>query len=48
VKITGYAFKWNPKAKVKIPSAFVVGYTADIEIITKENFRQFAVNFQSG
>ena len=45
-KITGYEFKWNPKAKVKIPSAFVESYDAGIEIITRENFRQFVGEFE--
>lgn len=40
-KITGFEFKWNPKAKSKIPATFVKTYQADIEIISKENFRSF-------
>lgn len=40
-KITGYEFKWNPKAKIKIPATFVKTYNADVNIITKENFREF-------
>jgi predicted AAA+ superfamily ATPase len=40
-KITGYEFKWNPKSKVKIPSTFSRTYKANVEIITKENFRDF-------
>lgn len=40
-KITGFEFKWNPKTKVHIPSSFKNTYNADIEIITRENFRNF-------
>jgi hypothetical protein len=40
-KITGFEFKWNPNAKVKIPSSFVQTYNANIEIISKGNFREF-------
>ena len=40
-KITGYEFKWTPKAKTKIPATFVKTYNADVNIITKENFREF-------
>lgn len=40
-KITGYEFKWNPKAKAKIPSNFVEAYSADVQIISKDNFRAF-------
>lgn len=41
-QITGFEFKWNPKAKSKIPAAFVKTYNANVEVITKENFRDFA------
>lgn len=40
-KITGYEFKWNPKAKAKIPSNFVEAYSADVQVISKDNFRAF-------
>lgn len=40
-KITGFEFKWNPKAKANIPSNFTKTYTAKVEIISKENFREF-------
>ncbi|WP_306422316.1 ATP-binding protein [Algoriphagus sp. AGSA1] len=40
-KITGFEFKWNPNAKVKIPSSFVETYEADSKVISKENFREF-------
>ncbi len=45
-EITGYEFKWNPKAKVKIPAAFAETYKADVEIITKDNFRDFVGKFE--
>ena len=41
VKITGFEFKWNPKVKVSIPSNFVNAYQASIEIVSRENFREF-------
>lgn len=40
-KITGFEFKWNPKAKTNIPSDFVKAYKAEVKTITKENFRDF-------
>ncbi|MDF2475686.1 MAG: ATPase [Sphingobacterium sp.] len=40
-RITGYEFKWNPKAKAKIPSNFVETYNAEIKVISKDNFRTF-------
>ncbi|HRO76565.1 MAG TPA: ATP-binding protein [Crocinitomicaceae bacterium] len=40
-KISGFEFKWNPKAKAKIPANFVKTYNAEVEIISKENFRNF-------
>lgn len=40
-RITGFEFKWNPKAKARIPSNFTKTYHADIEVISKENFREF-------
>jgi predicted AAA+ superfamily ATPase len=39
--ITGYEFKWNPKAKTKIHKSFVETYNSTIEVINKENFRDF-------
>lgn len=39
--INAYEFKWNPKAKVKLPSAFINTYNADVSVISKENFRDF-------
>lgn len=40
-KITGFEFKWNPKAKASIPANFVKAYDATVEVISKENFREF-------
>lgn len=40
-KITGFEFKWNPKAKASIPSPFVNAYNAQVHIITRDNFRSF-------
>lgn len=40
-KIFGYEFKWNPKAKIKIPSNFVDTYNAEVKVITRDNFRDF-------
>jgi len=40
-KITGFEFKWNPKTKANIPANFVQTYNARVEIISKENFREF-------
>lgn len=39
--INGFEFKWNPKAKVKIPQNFTKTYDAKVTIITNENFRDF-------
>lgn len=40
-KLSAFEFKWNPGAKVKIPSAFQDAYSADFKVITRENFREF-------
>ncbi len=40
-KIKGYEFKWNPKAKSKKPKSFMETYDAKINIVHKENFRDF-------
>lgn len=40
-KITGFEFKWNAKAKANIPDSFVKTYNAGVEIISRENFREF-------
>jgi predicted AAA+ superfamily ATPase len=40
-KITGYEIKWSANAKVKIPRLFKETYNAEIEVLTRENFRIF-------
>jgi len=40
-RIYGYEFKWNPKAKTKIPQNFEKAYDTKIEVITRDNFRDF-------
>jgi uncharacterized protein len=40
-KITGYEIKWNAKAKAKIPKLFKETYSAETEVLTRENFRTF-------
>lgn len=40
-KISGYEFKWNPKAKIKIPASFVDTYNTEVKVITRDNFRDF-------
>ena len=42
-EVRGYEFKWNPKAKTKIPSNFVETYHAEVSTITNENFRDFVL-----
>lgn len=39
--IFGYEFKWNPKAKVKIPKKFAETYNTEVKIIDRTNFREF-------
>jgi predicted AAA+ superfamily ATPase len=40
--MTGYEFKWNAKAKVKIPSTFLLGYPGTvIHVISPENMDAF-------
>jgi uncharacterized protein len=45
-KITGFEFKWNSKAKIKTPVNFVKTYNADIEVISRENFKEFVGMFE--
>ncbi|TDN87436.1 hypothetical protein DET49_112126 [Salegentibacter sp. 24] len=40
-KLKGFEIKWNPKNKVKIPKTFLEAYDAEVNIINKDNFRQF-------
>jgi len=40
-RITGYEFKWSEKAKAKLPKSFMESYNAKIEVIHRNNFRDF-------
>ncbi|MFS4416524.1 ATP-binding protein [Maribacter sp. 2307ULW6-5] len=40
-EITGFEFKWNEKAKAKLPKSFMESYNAIIEVIHRNNFREF-------
>lgn len=42
-EIIGYEFKWNPKKKAKIPSTFTKNYSAQVQVINRENFRIFII-----
>ena len=39
--IKGFEFKFNPKAKTKIPKLFGETYETKVEIVNTENFREF-------
>ena len=41
--IKGYEFKWNPKAKAKFPKSFMETYDASIDVIHRDNFREFVM-----
>lgn len=43
--IYGYEFKWSPKSKAKIPQSFVSTYHAEVEVIHRDNFRNFIGEF---
>ncbi len=40
-KLKGFEIKWNPKSKVKIPKTFLEAYDAEVNVINKDNFREF-------
>ncbi|WP_072879477.1 ATP-binding protein [Salegentibacter echinorum] len=40
-KLKGFEIKWNPKNKVKIPKTFLEAYDAKVNIINRDNFREF-------
>lgn len=40
-KLLAFEFKWNPKAKVKVPSTFVKTYDTEVKVVHRENFRDF-------
>jgi len=39
--VIGYEFKWKAKGKVKFPSTFINRYNSKIEVIDRDNFRNF-------
>jgi hypothetical protein len=39
--ISGFEFKWSPKAKVRISNLFQQTYKTDVQVITEKNFRTF-------
>lgn len=41
--ISGFEFKWNPKAKVSFPKSFRETYNAKMDVISRENFRDFVM-----
>jgi predicted AAA+ superfamily ATPase len=41
--IRGYEFKWNPKAKIKIPKSFTSVYDSSVEAVHRSNFRSFVM-----
>lgn len=43
-KIFAFEFKWNPKAKAKIPKTFTYAYKVEPFIIHRDNFEQFVLN----
>jgi predicted AAA+ superfamily ATPase len=40
-EVKGFEFKWNPKANTKVPSIFETAYHTRVEIVNRENFRDF-------
>ncbi len=40
-QISGFEFKWNPKAKVNFPAGFIKTYDAEMTVVNSENFRDF-------
>jgi uncharacterized protein len=43
-KIFAFEFKWNPKAKAKIPKTFSNTYKVESFLIHRDNFEQFVLN----
>lgn len=43
-KILSWEFKWNPKAKVKIPKTFTGTYLSETKVIHRENFEDFLLH----
>ena len=46
-RLSGYEFKWNPKAQVRIHKAFAETYTAETSVIHKDNFEDFLLQERS-
>lgn len=46
-RLTGYEFKWNPKAKARIHKAFIETYKAEILVINRDNFDDFLLQVPS-
>jgi predicted AAA+ superfamily ATPase len=43
-ELEGYEFKWNPKAKVRVPKTFLEAYPdATVSVISRENFADFVM-----
>ncbi len=42
-KLYGFEFKWNENAKAKIPKTFGNTYNASVEVIHRNNFKQFVI-----
>lgn len=40
-KISGFEFKWNPKAKAKVPKTFEETYKTKVDVVDTDNFRKF-------
>ena len=40
-RITGFEFKWNPNAKLKMPKPFTDSYQAEVKVVHPENFNEF-------
>ncbi len=41
--LSAFEFKWNPKAKIKVPLTFTRNYTAEVHKVDMDNFREFLV-----
>lgn len=43
-KIKGFEFKWNPNKKAKISKTFTKTYNAKVDVINRDNFREFVLS----
>lgn len=41
--VFGYEFKWNPRRKIRFPKTFEKTYSATVQGITRDNFREFVM-----